>query len=260
MYNIAIYDQKVSNLVELKQIIANYQKKTDASVSIDPFMSASGLKKAARNQTYDLYFIGMNRDDAGDGESAAREIRERIPHARIALITDSDQFYKQAYYLHAVGYLTTPLDAKEVTDLLKREIRQSDKEETVLIRDTNGVVRIDAASVLYATSSDHYKTLVTDDGSYTLRCTLSELQKSLNFSYIYALTTRILFNVRKVQRVSSGKITMIDGKTFTIPRGKFNEVVRTVLDEAHADLHPSKAPRDKPPAYEIHAADEKKTD
>ena len=66
------------------------------------------------NTAFDIIMLNTSIQENGDGLELASYIREQNSKAMILFITDSDEYYAQAFYVFATGYLLYPFDISEM--------------------------------------------------------------------------------------------------------------------------------------------------
>ena len=106
---IAICDDEISVLNEIKSLLAEYCKDYDREISCDVFQSPLELlTKMEQSGCYDALFLDILMND-DNGIEVARELRKTDKDVRIVFLTSSPEFAVQSYTVGAFYYETGKL-------------------------------------------------------------------------------------------------------------------------------------------------------
>ncbi|MEE1113511.1 MAG: LytTR family DNA-binding domain-containing protein [Eubacterium sp.] len=224
----AICDDDRRSAEKIRGYLEEYgSRKPELQFAIDVFASSMDLMTAMEKRGYDLYLLDIYID-AVTGVQLAEQIRNKSDDCRIIFVSSSDNFYRDAFRMRIDDYLEKPIDAETLHRSLDRIFTDFD-EKYLYVNDATGIRRIPMSSVLYVVSMDHYKKIVTTDGSYLVRRTMAEMTEELTEEYFYPLHSRVIVNVRRIVRSSPKEIEMEDGESFRLPRGSYHEIGERIL-------------------------------
>lgn len=105
--------------VDDEAILLNVLKKAvGESPDVDEVIGFSSAKKAlewAKDNDFDIAFLDIQIGQV-TGLDLAKELKKMIPSLPIVFCTGYNQYALEAFKVHAVGYLTKPIHAKDVQE------------------------------------------------------------------------------------------------------------------------------------------------
>ncbi len=150
------------------------------------------------SQQYDAIFLDVRMPDL-DGVELGRVLRRFAAPPQLVFVSAYDSGAVDAFELHAVDYLRKPVSRRRVEEALERvvaAIEQSaagatenggaraapvgspDSEIIAVAAARNGAIRLIArSSILYVQSHGDFVRVVSDEGRYLLRATLTEIER-----------------------------------------------------------------------------------
>ncbi len=182
---------------------------------------------AMEKKGYDIYLLDIYIDRM-NGIEIAENIRKKDKEAHIVFMTSSNAFYKEAFRIHAVHYLEKPILEEDFFAAMDRACQKEDI-RFLTVKDGGRVCKVAIGDVLYVESEDHYKRIVTEDGTYMVRSTLKELMDELSEDFFYALGVKSIINLKKVLRITKDTLVMEDGKEFSVPRGTYRTLSELII-------------------------------
>lgn len=225
-YRIAILDDDQSALETLRSAIERYGHRHALDLTIHSFTNTLDIEEAIEEASYDLYFLEILVGN-GEGIGVAHRIRKDDQLSHIIFVTESDEHYKEAYRLQVTQYLLKPFDENHLVRCLDSILPRSKK--YLNIADGNKVLRLPIDRIYYCTSEDHYKRIVCDGGSRSVRATMSQILSSLNDERFFRLSNRIVVNLDYVTETSPDHVLMENGQRFKMPRGKYKIISAEML-------------------------------
>ena len=228
MYRVAICDDEEKCVKEAAELLEEYNKAHPQLVfSVDVFMSSIEIMGAMEKKGYDIYLLDIYIDRM-NGIEIAESIRKKDKEAHIVFMTSSNAFYKEAFRIHAVHYLEKPILEEDFFAAMDRACQKEDI-RFLTVKDGGRVCKVAIGDVLYVESEDHYKRIVTEDGTYMVRSTLKELMDELSEDFFYALGVKSIINLKKVLRITKDTLVMEDGKEFSVPRGTYRTLSELII-------------------------------
>lgn len=112
--NILLVDDEKLALQDLKYAVDNAIK----NAHIYCFNKANEALEFAKNNKIDIAFLDINMRLV-DGISMAKDLKLRWPNVNIIFCTGYDEYTKNAFDIHASGYLMKPITSEAISDELK---------------------------------------------------------------------------------------------------------------------------------------------
>ncbi|MBV9310977.1 MAG: response regulator transcription factor [Solirubrobacterales bacterium] len=182
-------DDERTQLEDLARLLRTCQGVEDVECAYD---GHEALVKASAQQ-YDAIFLDVRMPDL-DGVELGRVIRRFSLPPQLVFVSAYDSAAVDAFELRAVDYLRKPVSRRRLQEALERVLAAVEHEapqptapvpagtagsEIVSVANTStGAIRlINRNSILYVQSYGDFVRIVTGDGRYLLRATLSEIER-----------------------------------------------------------------------------------
>jgi len=114
MRYIVVDDEELS-LSYFRLICAPLEREHESSYFTEPF---SAIEFARQHPDISLAFLDIEMPGM-NGIELARALREILPHLRIVFITGHDRYARQAFAVHANGFISKPFDWEEISAELR---------------------------------------------------------------------------------------------------------------------------------------------
>ncbi len=228
-------DDEQSQLEDLARLLR-------ASPSVREVECASdGRDALARlsNQPFDAIFLDVRMPDL-DGLDLARVLRRFATPPQLVFVSAHDEAAVEAFELHALDYLRKPVARKRAEEAIKRVLAAIDahpaapepaaakgpgEDEMIAVATLHGgSTRLLARSkILYVQSYGDFVRIVTEDGRYLLRATLSEIERRWEpFGFVrvhrqYVANLRCATELRPLLG-GTAELTLVDGQTIPVAR------------------------------------------
>jgi DNA-binding LytR/AlgR family response regulator len=236
-------DDEQSQLEDLARLLR-------ASPSVREVECASdGRDALARvtNQPFDAIFLDVRMPDL-DGLELARVLRRFATPPQLVFVSAHDEAAVEAFELHALDYLRKPVARKRAEEAIKRVLAAIDahpaapepaaakapgEDEMIAVATLHGgSTRLLARSqILYVQSYGDFVRIVTEDGRYLLRATLSEIERRWEpFGFVrvhrqYVANLRCATELRPLLG-GTAELTMVDGQAIPVARRHAAELGR----------------------------------
>ena len=222
--NIAIIDNEAPFRKSIATAVDEWVKKSKISATINEYSSAeSFLFVYEEKKDYDLLLLDIEMDGI-NGVEMAKRIRHEDETVQIIFITGYPDYMCQGYDLSALHYLIKPVSNEKLFEVLDRALKNIKKGGNRVIFTADGgekVVALDA--ILYAESYSHNMHIVTTDGAFDVRMTISSLAEVLGSEFIITHRSYIV-NLSHIFFLSKSDMTLDSGKKIPISRNEFKNV------------------------------------
>lgn len=232
MIRIAICDDEPKARASLAALIRAQSRPCE----ITEYASAPECLADCRNA--DLLFLDIALDASGpDGVALAREIRDRLPAPRPAVIfvTGYDRYVFDAFDVGAFHYLLKPVDEEKFAQVFARAVehvtanRDHPPVSRGLTLQSAGISRtVLPENIRYVESSDHKVVLHLKDGEFSCYGKLRDLEAELGDSFC-RVHKGYLVSLACVEGYGKTELTLTDGEKLPISKYKYRDFVRAHL-------------------------------
>jgi DNA-binding LytR/AlgR family response regulator len=181
-------DDERTQLEDLARLLRSFPSVEDVECASDGHEAL--VKLSGRH--YDAVFLDVRMPDL-DGVELGRVLRRFASPPQLVFVSAYDSAAVDAFELRALDYLRKPVSRRRIEEALARVTTAIDTSERVVARDHDpvadtemvavanvrgGTTRlVSRTSILYAQSHGDFVRIVTEDGRYLLRATLSDLER-----------------------------------------------------------------------------------
>ena len=216
--NSAIIDDEAPFRKRIATAVDEWVEKSKISDTVNEYSSAESFLFAyEEKKDYDLLLLDIEMDGI-NGVEMAKQIRREDETVQIIFITGYPDYMCQGYDLSALHYLIKPVFDEKLFEVLDRALKNIRKGGNRVIFTTDGgkkVVTLDA--ILYAESDSHNMHIVTTDGTFDVRMTISSLAKILGSEFISTHRSYIV-NLSHIVFLSKSDMTLDSGEKIPISR------------------------------------------
>jgi DNA-binding LytR/AlgR family response regulator len=231
-------DDERTQLEDLARLLRSCALVEDVECAFD---GHDALLKASA-QRYDVIFLDVRMPDL-DGVELGRVLRRFAEPPQLVFVSAYDNAAVEAFELHALDYLRKPVARTRVEEALARVVAAVDAEpangdghgrshttlspdsEMIAVADVRtGATRLIArSSILYVQSNGDFVRIVTEDGRYLLRATLSEIERRWEPAGFVRLHRQYVANLQKAvelrpQLGGTAQLAFATGQTVPIAR------------------------------------------
>lgn len=190
MYKVILIDDEPLARQLVKAFLKNYSQLEVVAECADGF---EGFK-AIQELTPDLIFLDVQMPKVNGFEML--ELLDNPPS--VVFTTAFDEYAVKAFEAHAIDYLLKPISKERLDKAIQKWLQQAaaKKADTVdallqvkvyegyqhrIVVKDNGLIRIiPAQDIYYIEANDDYVKIVTKDGSYLKKSTLSHIEQSFD--------------------------------------------------------------------------------
>jgi len=232
MLHCAICDDNPDSAEALRVLIKEYSEE----LCCDVFFDADSVLKAQQDGAkFDLYILDIIMPEFS-GIDLAREIRKHDENGIIIFLSSSNEFYKEAFAVEALQYLSKPVDKDQLFRTLDRALiyKEGNKTEPLPIRTKAGLHSVCVDQIVYVESFRHVITFYLENKReiHTLDSSISlkELLEVLSFPPFYSPHRGFIVNLAYVNCLEKQHFLMTTGATIPIPQKQFSKVRQQYSD------------------------------
>lgn len=238
MYSIAICDNDRFDLSILLQNVEswfNQHKETDWKIT--PFLQVDELiNMIDKGKHFDFYLLDIMMPNT-NGVELGRLIRKKDYDTPIIYITSYPDFALEAYGIHALRYITKPINIKELYSALDLAyiILCNQSANTILIKENGSITSVIIDDIMYVENSvrNTIYTLNNNKQIINVRRTgyfEQALGPLLEIPYFIQTHKSFFINLKYVNSLHSNIVIMDDNKKIPISRKHLSSVRTSYLD------------------------------
>lgn len=229
MIRVAIVDDEVTSVEQLKSYLMQYQKERNEVMSIVSFSDGDEIAENYKAE-YDIILLDIEMKFM-DGMTAAEMIRKKDPEVILIFITNMAQYAIKGYTVNATDYVLKPVSYFAFSQRLDKVVSHINKKvkKYLAIGVKGGTVKIDISNIYYIESQGHRIIFHTSNDEYTIYSTMKEIEDKLTNMDFFRCNKGYLLNLAHVDSVQDG-IVIINGERLLISRGRKKEFMEALTD------------------------------
>lgn len=219
MIKIAICDDEVTTLHQIKKYLEEYPK---VKFIIDEFQS--GEKLLAGGNQYEIILLDIDMKGI-NGIETAQQIRLRDKKVKIIYVTNYSDYTSYAFAVHAFAYLLKPVKKSELYQQLDEAFDYFQTPSKILLEfhTTDGIVRVEAADILYFEYQGHKVFLRTLKEIYVLKRRITEVALELSDKGFIMPHKSFVVNLYHVKNIKGYDIYLTDNTLIPLSQKKSME-------------------------------------
>ena len=196
------------------------------SLEIDIFESGQAFLDSIKDgRQYVLVFMDIYMGDE-NGMDIVRTMQTISPDTQVIFSTTSVDHAVEAFEVNAIGYLVKPYSDADIVKVFARaSVRRERTNDNVLVQAGNDRKLFRNDDVLTIESDRHYTRITAKDGTSS-RFHISFSEVLPLFKGFIEISRGLAVNMSCIDMIKSSVITMCDGKSYNIARGKKEDVVK----------------------------------
>lgn len=167
-----------------------------------------------RNEDIDLYIIDIRLSGNTSGIELGRRLNKNDKSFIYLTANNELATIKEAVETKPVTYITKPYKESDIIAIL--ELSKSKTQKKIAVKSTYGKKNINLSNLLYIKACGSYSELYTSTKSYLERCSLNQLEQTLNSNFIRIHRSYII-NKTKIGDFTSSYV-YINNKKIPISR------------------------------------------
>lgn len=222
---IAICDDEDLQIELLTKYVRNWEKLNHQKVVIESYHNGSEFHFTwSGDDSFDILLLDIEMPNL-NGIELARKIREKDENLQIIFITGVADFIGEGYDLQAVNYLLKPIKEEKLYDCLDTAVRKLPNEEQwLVIEQEDEIIRLNQSEILYIEAFSHTIDIHTKNGKYTIRKSISAIEKELVASLFVRCHRSYLISLLHIDKILKDEILLDGGDSVPLSRRRYKEV------------------------------------
>lgn len=233
MLKIAICDDDINIINELKEILENYSKKNKYEFDIKIFNCGKILEKILQIEVFDVIFLDVELNDVL-GLDIGYNLRENINNylTKIIYVSSHIHYAALAYETLPTDFIFKPLRVEKVEKSIYNVLKLINLTREEFVYNINGITnKILLSRILYFESYRNIIKIYTIDGKEdkfysTLKQVIQNI-KSKNFIHQHK---SYIVNIEYISKIEKNDIILCNDEKIPISRDKVKYVKEAILN------------------------------
>lgn len=225
---LAICDDSGECAQLINGLVTQWAQRSGVEVQTALFPSAEAfLFQYEEERDFDILLLDVEMGGM-DGVELAKRVRREDDAVQIVFITGYTDYIAEGYEVSALHYLTKPVNAEKLFQVLTRAMGRLARNEPVLTLELPGeTVRVPLSKIRYVDVLHNYATIHTDR-DYVVKRSLGEIEQELDQCF-FRIGRSCIVNLAFVKRVSRTEVELTDGTALPLPRGQYEKLNRAII-------------------------------
>ena len=240
--NIAICDDDIDEIKLISSLIDRYQIQYNNNIFIDTYTSPDSLlANYTHAGKYNILFLDVEMPGMNGLELADRIRRLPDKQVKIVFVSNYPEYMQDSFNVQAFHYIKKPLTFERFSDLLERIISEYEDNNSskFVFKHEDHSELINMSDILYIETikgrRDYIK-IVTIDGEYEGKGSLSEYEESLASESFIAPHRSILVNLNHVKLIYKNELVLDDDSHVPLSRRREKEI-RELFSRQYLTIH-----------------------
>lgn len=228
MIRIAIVEDERDCQLSLAEYLGRFGNENDKKFDIVLFDDGMDITENYESR-WDIIFMDIKMKHM-DGMTAARKIREYDQAVIIIFITTMAKFAIKGYEVDALDFVLKPLKYPQFVDKMKKalsSLSRISEHKYLLLPIEDRKERVSTEQILFIEVKSHNLYIVTEQGTYTMRYSISKLEKELTGYHFIRCNNSYLINLKNVTGVEKD-IVMINENRIPISRTRKKQFLESL--------------------------------
>jgi DNA-binding LytR/AlgR family response regulator len=227
MLTIALCDDEVILLSQLKSKIEHYLRTSNIELFIDTFTSGEQLLNQPK--VFDIIFLDIKIKES-NGIKIAEMLRKQGNKAEIVFISGYSKYVYDAFEVNAANYLLKPIEDHKLFSTIDRLLKQSSTPayDFIIIKKGNSINKILLSNILYCEVISRKIYIHASMGIIDYYERLEEFEKCLNNNFFRCHRSYIV-NLQYIAHYDRKSITLSNGENIILSKRKYDEFSKAYL-------------------------------
>jgi DNA-binding LytR/AlgR family response regulator len=175
------------------------------------------------SEDYDMLFLDIKMGSIS-GMELAKIIRKTNKDVAIVFATNMKEYAIKGYSVDAMQYLLKPVRKEECFTCLNRVYHSDRIKKYFIFTDLDKTIRIPHEDIIYIEKFAHNATMVTANGEYTFRKTISQLLEELNDDLFVQCHKSYIINIRYMESLSKNFAVMSNDSKIPLSKNTVKDI------------------------------------
>lgn len=215
---IAVVDDSKEDAQHLAEYLEQFQMENNVIFQTKIFYASVDFLEEYQGK-YDVIFLDIEMPGC-NGLDVAREIRTKDQAVGIIFVTSMAQYAIEGYEVNAIDFMIKPVGYYNFSMKLEKALCffQSHKEQSILINNKDGILRITVSDLLYIEKERDSLVFYTKKEVCRERGSIKSVKEKLAGLSFSECTSGILVNLSYVKRIGKNTISLITGNELPLSR------------------------------------------
>ncbi|WP_112179795.1 MULTISPECIES: LytTR family DNA-binding domain-containing protein [Paraliobacillus] len=230
MIHVAIVEDEKMYADTLEGYIMRYSVESGEEFKVDIFSDGDGITKDYTPK-YGIIFLDIEMKFM-DGMTTARHIRNSDQEVILIFITNMAQYAIKGYQVDAMSYLLKPVPYFAFSQEMNRSIerlKQNKNNNSILLPNSNGMVKVDVKSILFIESYKHRIIVNTMNEKYSFVGTMKEMENRMKMYKFFRCNNGYLVNLFHVTGVKDNE-AIVGDDYIPISRARKKDFLNSLTD------------------------------
>ena len=223
---VAICDDELIERNNTKEQLETAYKSLD--LLVDVYSSGEDLLKVFEQKRYQLIFLDIEMPKM-DGITLAKKIRESDRRVAICFLTSHVEYALKGYEANALRYLTKPVKAEQLSEIVTYLIEQDSKEKKIMLKDLDDMELVSVNEILYFEAQNQNIRIITAKKEYSRRYNIKDYEEELRAYSFVRCHRSFLVNMAHVTRISKNEIQLDNNESIPLSRTKEKTVKESLI-------------------------------
>lgn len=214
---IAIVEDDLNEQQRLAALTKQYFDAQGSPCQITLFSDGDELLESYR-ANWDLILLDIQMKRL-NGMEAAEMIRRQDKDVFLVFVTNMAHYAIKGYGVRALDFLLKPVNYRMLEQVLRQveHLLAERTKKSIALPTHKGMVRLDVSDIYYAEVENHILSVVTAQGTFRLRGTISGIEETLAPYDFFRCNNCYLVNLAHVTRVEPG-VAAVGGHELAVSR------------------------------------------
>ncbi|MCI8401457.1 MAG: response regulator transcription factor [Lachnospiraceae bacterium] len=226
--NIVVCDDDAGARMQMKEYLCRFEKEHNTELTLRFYESGEAFL-SDYPEKMDILFLDIRMYQVS-GMDIARRIRDFDDELCIIFISNMTQYALEGYRVHAFDFLVKPFGYRTFEREMALAVRRAEgqKNDSITIKNDDGVFRLFLREILYVETGDHR--LLVHGREKDLYCyvTMGQLEKKLGEKGFFRCHQSFLINLAYVEELGKDSVTMRDGACMPVSRHRRKELLQAM--------------------------------
>lgn len=215
MIRVAIVDDEAEVCSTLERYLRQYGESCGTEFSVSTFKSGVALL-SADSLDFDIVFLDVMMPYM-NGMETAQNLRLTNKTCALVFVTNMIQYAVDGYAVDAMDFVVKPVEYEVFAFKMKRILERAKlrEERNVVLKTSDGTVYLDVQDIFYVEIVKHDLKYHSAQGDFSVRGSLSEVEKELEGKAFYRCNSCYLVNLNYVTGIE-GDCAVVHGERLRI--------------------------------------------